>query len=154
LDTLLHWQYHPADRRRWEWPIRGPEAPFSFPHVADVHFVVKGWHPQTEPRQEAERRILAELQKQVRDYLTGAEAIAKDQYRLVKSPIKMQAEHFTWFVRYQVLGESLASIATPARTDPPTVQRAIDSIGQLLSGPHWRAWKRPRGKSGPRSTRS
>src|SRR5262249_18397604 len=106
LETLLHWHHHPAQKKKMEWAIHGPAAPCPCPHVADVHFRAKGWHPQTEPRQQAERRILAELRREVRDYLARIEAIAKDQYGLVKSPIKTQVEHFTWFVRYQVLGES------------------------------------------------
>jgi hypothetical protein len=150
LETLLYWHHHPAQESKREWVIQGPEAPCPYPHVADIHLVAKGWHPQTEPRQEAERRILAELQRQVRDHLNRVEAVAKEQHGFVKSPIKMQAEHFTWFVRYQVLGESLAMVATTAQTDPPTVKRAVDNIGCLLSGPHWPTWKRPRGKSGPR----
>src|SRR5262249_427522 len=149
LGTLHYWHHHPARKRKREWVIDGREAPCPFPHVVDVTFIAKGWHPQTEPRHQAERRILVELQEQIRDYLARVEAAAKAQYRLVKSPIKTQAEHFDWFVRYQMLGESLADIAATVPTAPPTVQRAINSIGRLLSGPHWPMWKRPRGKSGP-----
>jgi hypothetical protein len=71
---------------------------------------------------------------------------------MVKSPIKTQAEHFEWFVSYQVLGQSLAEIARTSSTDSPTVHRAINSIGRLLAGAHWQQWKRPRLKSGPRPT--
>jgi hypothetical protein len=154
LDTLYSWHFRPAPRGKRQWVIVGPESPRPFSHVADVPFVAKGWHPQTEPQQVAERRILAELRTQVKEHMARVEAIAKNQYGLIKSPIKTQPEHFAWFVRYQVLGESLSDIASLAETDPPTVHRAIDSVGGLLSGPHWPAWKRPPGKSGPRRSRS
>jgi hypothetical protein len=152
LETLLCWQHRPGPRRRREWCLQGPASPLAFPHAADVLFVVKGWHAQTEPRQVAEQRILDDLRRQTCEYLDRAEDAAR-QYGLVKAPTKIEENHFAWFVRFQVLGESLSDIAKQADTGPSTVKRAIDSIGHLLSGPHWDRWKRPPGKSGPRPRR-
>jgi hypothetical protein len=150
LETMLCWRHRPASRRKKEWCLQGPESPPAFPHDAEALFVVKGWHPQTEPRRAAEKRILDELRKQAREYLDRAEDAAR-QHGLVKAPTKTEEDHFAWFVRFQVLGKSLSAIAKQAGTDSPTVLRAIDGIGGFLSGPHWPTWKRPPGKSGPRA---
>jgi hypothetical protein len=154
LETLHAWHCQPRQGRR-QWCIQhGPDSPQSCPHVALVQFVVQAWHPRTEPRQAAEKRIQEELRRQTRKYLDHVEAEAQQRHGLVKSPVKTEENHFEWFVRYQVLGESLSSIAEGGKTDPPTVQRAVDGVGRLLSGPHWPAWKRPPGKSGPRPGKS
>jgi hypothetical protein len=150
LQTLWGWIREPEHVGR-TWHSWQPDlTPYHAAHgTLDVPFVVAGWHPQTEPRAGAKRRMLGELAAQVDAYLDRCEDAARQSARVAPTPVKTAEEaQFDWFVAHQVKGQTLSAIGQDADIDRTAVARAVREVGELLDGPGYQEWKRPVAKGG------
>jgi hypothetical protein len=148
LMTLSTWSHDPKQAgRKWCYPEPNMN-PFPADHgTLDVLFYVPGWHPETEQRGIARKRMLRIIEAQLDNYLTKREQIYREM-GAVPVAQKTNEEHFAFFVQHQIMGESLSQIGRKSRTDRTAVSRAVDSIGELLDKPNYKTWKRPILKGG------
>jgi hypothetical protein len=165
LQTMFFWQQGPdlARRRRWGWCTPTEAQPYH--GTLRVSFSANAWHPQTEPREVAKRRIMRELELLVERHLEDTRidfvtpGIIFSERGARSAPVKHVKDHFDWFVRFQVKGESFGRISRSAamgrvatqRRHRTVVQRAVDAVGTLLDGERWLSWRRPAPRGRPRS---
>jgi hypothetical protein len=95
---------------------------------------VRGWEPGEEPRRQAEKRIHAEISRQVKAYFERIEAIAVRQGFRPLAPSRNREgaakeqqvhRHFRWLAEWQVLGTTHARIAEAYSVSPRSVADAI-----------------------------
>jgi hypothetical protein len=151
--TLLEWsrikRKRPLAWQLLEWAdlrTAFPTEPFR------CQLVLDGWNALTETKTEARARLLAELEKRIKEYLDGVEEDARRQYGL-RAPHQLSAEHLDWLVEYQVSGCSFRSLAAHYSMDRHNVAKAIKGIAELVIGPRWREWLRPSERGRPFSHR-
>jgi hypothetical protein len=155
LQTLCRWWQEPRLVRRRVWGVYGPTEAQSYHGAQPTFFSVSSWHPQTEPREVAERRIMRELRAQMTQNLDATASAFQTPGTVfrgegaVPTPVKQDdTAHFDWFVRYQVKGDSFSQIGRDVGIERTAIQRAVDKLGQLLDGGHWQTWRRPKAKGG------
>lgn len=96
------------------------------------------WDPLIESRADAEARLSAEVLEELKKAMDRIEQ--SFQHAGAASPqVKRRVEHFDWLARYQVLKESVSSIARDPRlasgasVDRKTVRSAVQSTAALIS---------------------
>jgi hypothetical protein len=92
------------------------------------------WDPQGETHQAATVRIMGELRRAVRGELGRIEAEARA--RAMPPPAKRTGtEHLVWLARYQLPGESFATIARDVCKERQSVTGAVKATAALIGLP-------------------
>jgi hypothetical protein len=134
-DTLRCWANNP-ETQGWEFEGTGIFAGF-FPFRIEPLQLGPFYHDPTWRRgRDFEKYVLGEVRQALNEYRARIEADALAA-GLKRAPRKRAAEHFDWVVRYQVEGESFASIAQSAsykfNGGRQTVRKAIVELAEYIS---------------------
>jgi hypothetical protein len=134
-DTIRWWASQP-DSRGWEFQAQGifvGSFPFPIqPLMLDEFY----YDPTFRQRGDFKKYVLDNVAEALKPYCDRVEndALAAG---LKRSPKKRETEHFDWLARYQVKGESFASIAKSAsykfRGGRQTVRKAVVELAEYLS---------------------
>jgi len=113
-------------------PADSPD-PLSF--AINFSSVMSTFFPQTDRRAEVERKLLDAALREIRFQLDAAAAAARNT-GLIPTPRKVTGrEHFRWLVRYHVMNETYAEIATDAGKSRQSVTEATKATAALIGLP-------------------
>jgi hypothetical protein len=134
-DTIGWWASQP-DSRGWEFQAKGifvGNFPFKIqPLTLDDFYYDPTWRR----RGDFKRYVLDKVAEALKHYCDRVESDAVAA-GLKRSPKKREIEHFDWLARYQVKGESFASIAQNAsykfKGGRQTVRKAVVELAEYLS---------------------
>ena len=146
-DTI-HWWASQPDSRGWEFQattIFVGNFPFPIqPLILDKFYYDPTWRR----RGDFKRDVLDKVAEALNHYCHRVETDALAA-GLKRSPKKREIEHFDWLARYQVKGESFASIAQNAsykfKGGRQTVRKAVVELAELSSS---RAGMKSRSRAG------
>ena len=108
-DTLRWWAANP-DTKGWNFESRGIFAGFFPFRIEPLNFGPFYHDPSRRRQRDFKREVLQKVNEAIEAYCYQIEADALAA-GLQRSPRRRDVVHFDWLVRYQVLGESYASIA-------------------------------------------
>jgi hypothetical protein len=133
-DTARWYATHP-DARGWEFQGQGIFAG-SFPFAIRPLWLGAFYHdPTWRSRGDFQADVLEQVRQALDDYCDRIEAAALAA-GLKRATRKQGVEHFDWLARYQVKGESFASIAKAVRYKfgggRQTVRKAIIELAKYL----------------------
>jgi hypothetical protein len=171
---LEHWHKHPEKAATLDYPaelrlrdemyeaVETPEEfvqrffrsdPAPKPDDAGYHFHCRKWDLLQETRAKARERILAEVSSQLEVELDREEKRAAGA-NLESGMKKVALDHFEWLVLYQVKSWPFGRIAKghSTRRDSQTVSDAVKDAAQLVIGPGWEQWLRPRKPGRPKES--
>jgi hypothetical protein len=134
-DTIRWWASQP-DSRGWEFQTQGISiGSFPFP-IQPLTLDEFYYDPTYRRRGDFKRYVLDKVDEALKHYCDQVETDALAA-GLIRSPKKRDIEHFDWLARYQVRGESFASIAQTAsykfRGGRQTVRKAVVELAEYLS---------------------
>jgi hypothetical protein len=102
------------------------ERSFTFSHSIDGLI----WST----REQIVSELRSEFERVVSDYVNHLENVLRDAGHTI-SPKKRSADHFIWFIRYQVQKKSQNKIVQEFNQDRTTVRDGIHSIAELIKLP-------------------
>lgn len=109
-DTLQWWDVHP-EAKGWEFEREGIAAGHFPFHIEPLRLGPFYHDPTWRRRQEFKKHILQQISQAIDAYCDRVEEDAQAA-GLKRAPRRREVGHFDWLVRYQIKGESFASIAT------------------------------------------
>ena len=122
-------------------------------------FSTVGWSPCNEPRPQARKRIKDAFKQRLNEYLDKVEHEAKTA-GMERTPQELREEDFERLVCFQVQGLNIAEIVRnhcESEDDEDSRESArkvvparIDQAAQLVAGPSWKEWLRPRKPGAPK----
>lgn len=133
-DTARRYVIHP-DAQGWEFQGQGIVSG-SFPFDIEPLQLEPFYHdPTWRSRRDFKADVLERVRRALDDYCDRIEAAALAA-GLKRAPRKRGVEHFDWLARYQVKGESFASIAKSAsykfQGGRQTVRKTIIELAEYL----------------------
>jgi|GEM_PF-5891997 len=142
LQLLLHLRYkvateHPevaqADGITWTWTGPAPNAPERILSPAFSFLILPGWDVLSLTRADFEVEARAGFEKALKQYCECREAEARKR-GLEKAPEKKRTlEHYNWLVRYQVKGESFATIFHTLPQGQKRTRRAVEKAIHVVA---------------------
>jgi len=134
-DDTLRWYATRPEAQGWEFEGQGIFVG-SFPFAITPLILEPFYHDHTwRSRAEFKACVQAKMERATEDYCDRIDANALAA-GLKRAPRKRQAEHFDWLARYQVKGETFASIAETSSQKfvggRQTVRKAVTELAKYL----------------------
>jgi hypothetical protein len=133
-DTARWWTSDPS-AEGWEFENHSIFAGFFPFEIKPLRLRLFYHDPTWRPRRNFEKYVLEEVRQALKDYCDRIEGSAV-AVGLKRAPRRRESEHFDWIVRYQIKGESFASIARKASYKfmggRQTVRKAVVELAEYL----------------------
>lgn len=133
-DTRRWWTNHP-DTQGWEFQRQGIAAGYFPFRIEPLQLGPFYYDPTWRRRKTFKQDILKEINQAIDAYCDGVEVAALSA-GLKRAPRHRDRGHFDWLARYQIKGESFASIAKQPsykfKGGRQTVRKAITELAKYL----------------------